>query len=97
MEAVGIAATEMVEEVRRQFREKKGIMDGTEKPDYKRCIDISTEAALRQMILPGILAIVIPLSVGLLFGVEALAGTIAGRVGSGVLVAIFMSNAGGAS
>ena len=96
MEAVGIAATEMVEEVRRQFREKKGIMDGTEKPDYKRCIDISTEAALRQMILPGILAIVIPLSVGLLFGVEALAGTIAGGVGSGVLVAIFMSNAGGA-
>ncbi|MGL4453417.1 MAG: sodium-translocating pyrophosphatase [Sarcina sp.] len=96
MEAVGKAATEMVEEVRRQFREHKGIMDGTEKPDYERCVSISTEAALKEMILPGILAIVIPLSVGFLFGVEALAGTIAGGVGTGVLVAIFMSNAGGA-
>lgn len=96
MEAVGKAATQMVEEVRRQFREHKGIMDGTEKPDYARCVDISTEAALKEMILPGILAIVIPLAVGLLFGAEALAGTLAGGVGSGVLVAIFMSNAGGA-
>ncbi|MGL4761608.1 MAG: sodium-translocating pyrophosphatase [Sarcina sp.] len=96
MEAVGKAATQMVEEVRRQFREKKGIMDGSEKPDYERCVEISTEAALREMILPGILAIVIPLSVGFLFGVEALAGTIAGGVGTGVLLAIFMSNAGGA-
>ncbi|MGL4990753.1 MAG: sodium-translocating pyrophosphatase [Sarcina sp.] len=96
MEAVGKAATQMVEEVRRQFREHKGIMDGTEKPDYARCVDISTEAALIQMILPGILAIVIPISVGMLLGAEALAGTIAGGVGTGVLVAIFMSNSGGA-
>ena len=96
MEAVGKAAMQMVEEVRRQFREKKGIMEGTERPDYERCVEISTEAALKEMILPGILAIVIPLSVGFLFGVEALAGTIAGCVGTGVLLAIFMSNAGGA-
>ncbi|MGL4740158.1 MAG: sodium-translocating pyrophosphatase [Sarcina sp.] len=96
MEAVGKAATEMVEEVRRQFREKAGIMTGEEKPDYERCVEISTNAALKEMILPGILAIVIPLSVGFLFGVEALAGTIAGGVGTGVLVAIFMSNSGGA-
>lgn len=96
MEAVGKAATKMVEEVRRQFKEKKGIMEGTEKPDYEKCVEISTEAALKEMILPGLLAIVIPLAVGLLLGAEALAGTIAGGVGTGVLLAIFMANSGGA-
>ncbi|MGL5615508.1 MAG: sodium-translocating pyrophosphatase [Sarcina sp.] len=96
MEAVGKAATKMVEEVRRQFREKKGIMEGTEKPDYESCVEISTEAALKEMILPGALAILIPLAVGMLLGAEALAGTIAGGVATGVLVAIFMANSGGA-
>lgn len=96
MEAVGKAATKMVEEVRRQFKEKKGIMEGKEKPDYEKCVEISTEAALKEMILPGFLAIVIPIAVGLLLGAEALAGTIAGGVGTGVLLAIFMANSGGA-
>ena len=96
MQAVGKAATQMVEEVRRQFKEKPGIMEGKEKPDYAKCVSISTEASLKEMILPGVLAIVIPLGMGFLFGAEALAGTIAGGVGTGVLVAIFMSNAGGA-
>lgn len=96
MEAVGKAATKMVEEVRRQFREKKGIMEGKEKPDYARCVEISTDAALKEMILPGVLAIVIPIVVGLVLGAEALGGTIAGSLGTGVLVAIFMSNSGGA-
>lgn len=96
MEAVGRAANEMVEEVRRQFRENPGIMEKTVKPDYKRCVDISTQAALRQMLLPGILAIIIPVGMGLLFGKEALAGVIAGAVGTGVLMAVMMANAGGA-
>lgn len=96
MSSVGKAATQMVEEVRRQFKEKRGILEGTEKPDYSRCVEISTQAALREMVLPGILAIVIPIGVGLLLGAEALAGLIAGGVVTGVLMAIMMSNAGGA-
>lgn len=96
MQSVGKAATEMVEEVRRQFREKKGILEGTEKPDYSRCVAISTNAALRKMIFPGILAIISPLLTGLLLGTEALAGLIGGGVLAGVLLAIMMANAGGA-
>lgn len=96
MQSVGKAATEMVEEVRRQFREKKGILEGTEKPDYSKCVAISTNAALRKMILPGILAIIAPLLTGLLLGTEALAGLIGGGVLAGVLLAIMMANAGGA-
>lgn len=96
MFSVGKAATQMVEEVRRQFKEKRGILEGTEKPDYSRCVEISTQAELREMVLPGILAIVIPIGVGLLLGAEALAGLIAGGVVTGVLMAIMMSNAGGA-
>jgi K(+)-stimulated pyrophosphate-energized sodium pump len=96
MQSVGKAATQMVEEVRRQFREKKGILEGTEKPDYSKCVEISTYAALHEMIFPGILAIVVPLATGLLLGTEALAGLIGGGVVTGVLMAIMMANAGGA-
>ena len=96
MQSVGRAATKMVEEVRRQFREKKGILEGTEKPDYSACVEISTKAALKEMILPGILAIIVPLVTGILLGTEALAGLIGGGVLAGVLLAIMMSNAGGA-
>lgn len=96
MQSVGKAATQMVEEVRRQFKEKKGILEGTEKPDYSKCVEISTKAALREMILPGIIAILVPLGTGLLLGTEALAGLIGGGVLSGVLLAIMMANAGGA-
>ncbi|MDD3705057.1 MAG: sodium-translocating pyrophosphatase, partial [Clostridiaceae bacterium] len=96
MEAVGKAANQMIEEVRRQFREKAGIMEGTEKPDYARCVDISTAAALREMIIPGLLAVVVPVATGLILGKGALGGLIAGAVVTGVLMAIMMSNAGGA-
>jgi K(+)-stimulated pyrophosphate-energized sodium pump len=96
MEAVGKAAFDMIEEVRRQFREIPGIMEGKAKPNYARCVDISTGAALRQMIVPGLLAIVVPLLVGLVLGREALGGLLAGSLLSGVLMAIFMANAGGA-
>lgn len=96
MSSVGKAATEMVEEVRRQFREKKGILEGKEEPDYSRCVEISTQSAIKEMILPGVLAIIIPLGVGLLLGGEALAGLIGGGVVTGVLMAIMMANAGGA-
>lgn len=96
MQSVGKAATQMVEEVRRQFREKKGILEGTEKPDYSKCVEISTYAALHEMIFPGILAIAVPLATGLLLGTEALAGLIGGGVVTGVLMAIMMANAGGA-
>ncbi|MBU3196501.1 sodium-translocating pyrophosphatase [Clostridium algidicarnis] len=96
MESVGKAANEMVEEVRRQFREIPGIMEETTKPDYAKCVEISTAAALKEMILPGILAIVIPILVGILLGAEALGGLIGGAVATGVLMAIMMSNAGGA-
>lgn len=96
MEAVGKAAFEMIEEVRRQFREKPGIMAGTEKPDYARCVDISTGAALKEMVVPGLLSVVTPVLVGLLLGTEALGGLLGGSLVSGVLMAIMMSNAGGA-
>lgn len=96
MESVGRAAHEMVEEVRRQFKEIPGIMEGKATPEYATCIDISTTAALREMVLPGVLAIVIPLGVGILLGPEALGGLIGGAIATGVLVAILMANAGAA-
>lgn len=96
MEAVGAAATEMIEEVRRQFREIPGLMEGKAKADYRKCVDISTAAALHKMMLPGGLAVVLPLVMGIFLGAAALAGFIAGAVVTGVLVAIFMANAGGA-
>ena len=96
MSAVGKAAFAMIEEVRRQFREMPGIMKGTEKPDYTKCVDISTTAALREMIIPGLLAVVVPLIVGFLLGKEALGGLLAGSLVTGVLMAIMMANAGGA-
>ncbi|WP_026394846.1 sodium-translocating pyrophosphatase [Acetobacterium malicum] len=96
MEAVGSAANEMIEEVRRQFREFPGIMEGTQKPDYAKCVDISTAAALRQMIVPGLMAVVAPLAMGLILGADALGGLLAGALVTGVLMAIFMANAGGA-
>ena len=95
MTAVGKAAIEMVEEVRRQFREFPGIMDRTQKPDYKRCVEISTHSSLKQMILPGVLAIIVPVIIGL-WSVKALGGLLAGSLVTGVLMAIMMANAGGA-
>ncbi|MDG2282891.1 MAG: sodium-translocating pyrophosphatase, partial [Longimicrobiales bacterium] len=96
MTAVGRAAQGMVEEVRRQFREIPGIMEGTAKPDSARCVDISTQAALREMILPGLTAVLSPVIVGKFLGVEALGGLLAGATVTGVLMALFMANAGGA-
>jgi len=96
MTAVGRAAAGMVAEVRRQFREIPGLMDGTGKPDSARCIDISTRAALREMVVPGITAILVPVMVGRFLGVAALGGALAGATLSGVLLALFMANAGGA-
>ena len=96
MTAVGRAAQGMVDEVRRQFREIPGIMEGTGKPDSARCIDISTRAALREMILPGLTAVLAPVVVGYALGVEALGGLLAGATVTGVLMALFMANAGGA-
>ena len=96
MNSVGKAANQMIEEVRRQFRETPGIMQGTAKPDYARCVEISTGAALKEMVVPGLMAIVVPLVVGFVLGAEALAGCLAGSLASGVLLAIMMSNAGGA-
>ena len=96
MQSVGKAAGQMVEEVRRQFKEKPGILKGNDKPDYSTCVEISTRAALREMIVPGIIAILSPIVVGLLLGAEALAGLIAGAVVTGVMMAILMANAGGA-
>ncbi len=96
MEAVSKAAHQMIEEVRRQFRENKGILEGTSKPDYKSCVAISTTASLKEMLVPGILAVVVPLVVGILLGTQALGGLLAGALVTGVLMAIFMSNAGGA-
>ncbi len=96
MTAVGRAAQGMVDEVRRQFRENPGIMEGTVKPDSARCVDISTQAALREMVLPGVTAVLAPVFVGKLLGVEALGGLLAGATVTGVLMALFMANAGGA-
>ena len=96
MESVSKAAYKMIEEVRRQFREKPGIMKGTEKPDYMSCVSISTTAALHEMLLPGAMAVVVPILVGIVLGVEALGGLQAGALVTGVLMAIFMANSGGA-
>lgn len=96
MSAVGNAATAMIEEVRRQFKDIPGIMEGKATPEYAKCVDISTTAALREMIVPGIIAVVVPLVVGFFLGTEALGGLQAGALVTGVLMAIFMSNAGGA-
>ncbi|MHC5064142.1 MAG: sodium-translocating pyrophosphatase [Planctomycetota bacterium] len=96
MKAVGKAANDMVEEVRRQFREIPGIMEGKTKPDYERCVQISTEGSLKAMIIPGLLAVVAPLLVGKIFGREAVGGMLAGALGAGVMLALFMANAGGA-
>ena len=96
MESVSKAAYKMIEEVRRQFREKPGIMKGTEKPDYKSCVSISTTAALHEMLLPGAMSVVVPILVGIVIGVEALGGLQAGALVTGVLMAIFMANSGGA-
>lgn len=96
MSSVGKAAFAMVEEVRRQFREIKGLMEGTAKPDTARCVDISTRAALREMVLPGVTAVAAPVLVGFLLGPAALGGLLAGATLSGVLMALFMANSGGA-
>jgi len=96
MSSVGKAAMAMVEEVRRQFREIPGLMEGTAKPDTARCVDISTRAALREMVLPGVVAIASPVLVGVLLGPTALGGTLAGATLTGVLLALFMANSGGA-
>lgn len=96
MESVGKAAFEMIEEVRRQFRSIDGIMEGKAKPDYARCVDISTSAALKEMMLPGGMAVATPIVMGLLLGPAALGGMLAGALAAGVVMAIFMSNAGGA-
>lgn len=96
MQSVGKAAFQMIEEVRRQFRTIPGIMEGTAKPDYKSCVAISTTAALKEMLVPGIMAVVSPLIVGILLGTSALGGLLAGSLVTGVLMAIFMSNSGGA-
>ena len=96
MDSVSKAAYSMIEEVRRQFREIPGILLGESKPDYSSCVSISTKAALRQMIVPGLMAVVCPLLIGILLGTAALGGLLAGALVTGVLLAIFMSNAGGA-
>lgn len=94
--AVGRAAMKMVEEVRRQFREIPGIMEGTAKPEYDKCVAISTQASIKEMIAPGLIALIVPVVVGFLFGPEVLGGTLAGVTVSGVLMGIFQNNAGGA-
>ncbi|MFW6319196.1 MAG: sodium/proton-translocating pyrophosphatase, partial [Bacillota bacterium] len=96
MSSVGRAAGKMIEEVRRQFKEMPGIMDRTQKPDYARCVDISTKAAIKEMIIPGLLAVGAPLLIGFLLGAEALGGLLAGALVSGISMAIFMANSGGA-
>ena len=98
MEAVGNAAFSLIEEIRRQFKEIPGLMEGKAKPEYARCVDISTRAALREMVIPGLMAVIVPLAVGLIpfLGKEALGGLLAGALVTGVLQAINMANAGGA-
>ena len=96
IDAVSKAAYSMIEEVRRQFREITGIMEGTGKPEYERCVEISTHAALTQMVIPGVMAIVVPVLVGFLLGKEALGGLLGGAIVTGVMMALFMSNSGGA-
>lgn len=96
MGAVGRAAGKMVEEVRRQFREIKGILDGTGTPDYSRCVEISTRSAQHEMILPSLLAIIIPVLVGVILGVAGVLGLLVGGLAAGFTLAVFMANAGGA-
>lgn len=96
MDAVGRAADEMIKEVRRQFKAMPGIMKGTDKPDYAKCVAISTDHALKEMLAPGLIAIIAPLAVGFILGKEALGGLLAGALATGVLLAIMMSNSGGA-
>lgn len=96
MEAVGKAAFQMIEEVRRQFKTIPGLMEGKAKPEYAKCVDISTAAALKEMIIPGLMAVAAPLAVGLIFGREALGGLLAGSLVTGVMIAIQMANSGGA-
>jgi K(+)-stimulated pyrophosphate-energized sodium pump len=96
MDAVGRAADEMIKEVRRQFKEKPGIMEGTDKPDYARCVSISTAHALKEMIAPGLIALASPIAVGFILGKAALGGLLAGALATGVVLAIMMSNSGGA-
>ena len=96
MNAVGRAAQSMVEEVRRQFREIKGILTGEGTPDYARCVEISTRGAQREMMFPSLLAIVVPVAVGLVFGVAGVMGLLVGGLSSGFVLAVFMANAGGA-
>ncbi len=96
MQAVGRTANKMIEEVRRQFREIKGIMEGTARPEYARAVDISTQGALREMVLPGLLAVIAPVVVGLILGPEALGGLLIGAIACGFLLAVTMANAGGA-
>jgi len=96
IQSVGKAANKMIDEVRRQFKEFPGIMKGTHTPDYAKCVDISTKAALYEMIIPGVMAVTVPIVVGFTLGPEALGGLLGGTLGSGLMLAIFMSNAGGA-
>ena len=96
MKSVGKAANKMIEEVRRQFKEKPGIMENKEKPDYAKCVDISTKAALKEMVLPAIIAVVSPILAGVLFGAKGLGGLLVGGLASSIMLAVFMANAGGA-
>ncbi|MCD8301256.1 MAG: sodium-translocating pyrophosphatase [Clostridiales bacterium] len=96
MSAVSKAANKMIEEVRRQFHADPGILKGTSRPDYKKCVAISTQASLREMIIPGVVAIVVPIVVGIVLGPDALGGLLAGALATGVMMAIFMANSGGA-
>lgn len=96
IKAVGRAAEKMIDEVRRQFREIAGLMDNEAKPEYEKCIEISTQAALNEMILPGVLALASPLLVGFILGKAALGGLLAGSITSGVMLALFLANSGGA-
>lgn len=96
MNAVGRAASHMVEEVRRQFREIKGILEGKAEPDYARCVQISTKGAQREMVFPSVLAIAVPIIVGLIFGVPGVIGLLIGGLSAGFVLAVFMANSGGA-
>ena len=96
MKSVGKAANKMIEEVRRQFKEKPEIMEGTGKPDYAKCVDISTKAALKEMILPALIAVVSPIAAGFLFGAKGLGGLLVGGLASSIMLAVFMANSGGA-
>ena len=96
IQAVSRAAERMIEEVRRQFREIPGIMEGTGRPEYEKCVDISTAAAIREMVVPGMMAVIVPIIVGKLLGAEALGGLLGGAIVTGVMLAIFMANSGGA-